>query len=92
MPCSLQDYFSHTDKDGLNGPGWDMRLGLHTLSDERMLMRYGHVFTPNEISQPRGTRDEDGILRGGMPDNVPYCDVVGEDEYNYLKEHNLLER
>lgn len=74
---SLKTYFSH-HTDGLGaGPGWDSRFGLGTLDSEEMLGRYGHVFTPPEISSPMGWRDEvTNEIVGGMPEDIPYYTLV----------------
>lgn len=76
---SLRTYFSHST-DGIGpGPGWDLRLELSGLSEEEMTERYGHVFTREEIFSPSGTRELNGSLVGGMPDDIPYYDIVPLD-------------
>lgn len=77
---SLRTYFSHSTEGIGPGPGWDLRLNLPKLSDDEMLERYGHVFSCEEIFEPSGSRELDGSLSGGMPDDVHYYDLASVDE------------
>ena len=82
---TLKTWFAHSDELG-PGPGWDLRQKLVELNDEEMLVRYGHVFTPEEITFPSGSWEvssEGEELVGGMPNDIPYFDIEpseGEQE------------
>jgi hypothetical protein len=54
-PLTLRTWFSHsTPEEGIDmGPGWDFRFGLHDLTPDQQMARYGHVFSPDEIRNPR---------------------------------------
>jgi len=77
VPYTLRTWFSHSTEGIGPGPGWDSRLNLLTLTEHEMYERYGHVFTPDEISSPSGKEDfMTGERKGGMPDDVPYYALV----------------
>lgn len=62
---SLRSWFSHSTENIGPGPGWDSRFGLLHLSQEEMTKRYGHTFTPEEVSSP-----------ALMPDDVTYYELI----------------
>lgn len=74
---SLRTWFSHHTEGVGIGPGWDGRLNLSSLTNEEMMQQYGHVFTRDEIRSPGGNREyPGGPLSGGMPDDIPYYELV----------------
>jgi hypothetical protein len=81
---TLKTWFSHSTPGVTSGAGWDGRWGLLDLAPEEMLQRYGHTFTPAEVSAPAGRRkinDEyEETIVGGMPDDIPYYGLEKIDE------------
>lgn len=77
---SLRTWHSHHTPDIGPGPAWDMRLDLLRMTEGQQLERYGHVFTREEVFAPGGKREFDGSLSGGMPDDIPYYELVPVDE------------
>lgn len=88
---SLRTYFSHHTVNVGPGPGWDTRFRLTSLTPELMMERYGHEFTDDEISNPMGKKDwTTGEVTGGMPNDIPYYELVSDEAHDFEAERAAL--
>lgn len=88
---SLRTYFSHSTPGVAPGPGWDMRFRIRDLTPDQQMERYGHVFSDAEISNPMGEQDfQSGVVTGGMPDDIPYYNLVPDTPHDFEAERAAL--